>query len=344
MAMSSRHLSQSYRILSIMLENLKLGKKYHGLLFLAESARNVPRLRSHHHIELEMNLVVRGAITYVVSGRRFTFQPRTLLWLFPEQEHQLVTRTDDAQYYVAVFKPLLIERSCRTSRYAGLKSRGTKGAGVLNTLLTPDSFDLIRRTMDSLMRGSLDPDVLNREAGFGVGSDFCFEHGDPDGLNAGLNHLLLLSWRSQQTGRVLGDPVALHPAVRHALRLLSEDGLEQNLGNLAKACGASESYLSRTFHRQIGIPLSQYRNSLRLTKFWEEYRGPESTTLTEAAYAAGFGSYAQFHRVFTQAYRRGPRECLANNTSSRATTFFAHPGNKAARPGANGLGPDDNPA
>ena len=32
--------------------------------------------------------------------------------------------------------------------------------------------------------------------------------------------------------------------------------------------------------------------------------------MTHAAYAAGFGSYAQFHRVFTQAYGRGPRECL----------------------------------
>jgi AraC-like DNA-binding protein len=297
-----------------MLEDLKLQKKYDGLLFLAESARNIARLKSHRHVELEMNLVVRGTITYVVSGRRFTFQPRTLLWLFPEQEHQLVARTEDARYYVAVFKPSLIKRACRTPVYAGLKNGRTESSGVLNTLLTPESFDLIRGTMDSLMRGSLDPDVLNREAGFGVGPGFCFEHGDPDGLNAGLHHLLLLSWRSQRTGRVLGDPVALHPAVRRALRILSEDDRLENFGRLAKACGASESYLSRIFHRQIGIPLSQYRNSLRLARFWEEYRRSGSGTLAEAAYDAGFGSYAQFHRVFTHAYGRGPRECLADNS------------------------------
>ena len=64
-----------------MLEDLKLGKGYDGFLFLAESIRNPPKLESHHHIELELNLVVRGTITYVVGGRRFAFQPRSLLWL-----------------------------------------------------------------------------------------------------------------------------------------------------------------------------------------------------------------------------------------------------------------------
>jgi AraC-like DNA-binding protein len=294
-----------------MLEDLKLNKGYDGFLFLAEAVRNPPKLKSHHHIELELNLVVRGTITYVLSGRRFIFQPRTLLWLFPEQEHQLVDRSDNAQNYVAVFKPSLITRSCRTSAYEGLKRKNYEKDGILNTLLEPDSFDLIRRTMDSLMQGSLDPDLLNREAGFGLRPGFSFEHGDPDGLNAGLHHLLLLCWRSQRTGRVLGDAVALHPAVRRALKLLSEDDWEQDFDQLAKACGASEAYLSRTFHRQIGVPLSRYRNSLRLSRFWERYRQPEQKTLAEAAYASGFGSYAQFYKVFTQTYGNGPKACIA---------------------------------
>jgi AraC-like DNA-binding protein len=294
-----------------MLEDLKLGARYDGFLFLVESTRNPPKLKSHHHVELELNLVVKGTITYVVNGRRFTFQPRTLLWLFPEQEHQLVDRSDSAQCYVSVFKRALINKSCRTEAYEGLRRKNHDREGVLNTLLEPDSFDLIRKTMDSLMQGSLDPNLLNREAGFGVGSAFSFQHGDPDGLNAGLHHLLLLCWRIQRTGRVLGDAVPLHPAVRRALKVLSEGGGNRDLGQLAKACGVSESYLSRTFRRQIGVPLSRYRNSLRLSRFWERYRQPDPKTLAEAVYAAGFGSYAQFYKVFTQAYGCGPRASLA---------------------------------
>lgn len=300
-----------------MLEDLKLRKKYDGFLFLAESTRNPPKLKSHHHVELELNLVVRGSITYVVRGRRFTFPARTLLWLFPEQEHQLVDRSNDAQYYVAVFRPALVARSCRTKLYESLKQGGKDQDNVTNTLIEPDSFDLIRRTMDSLMRGALDPDLLNREAGFGVGPGFCFEHGDPDGLNAGLHHLLLLCWRSQRTGKVLGDAIALHPSVRRALKLLSENEAHQDLAQLAKACGASEAHLSRTFRQQVGVPISRYRNSLRLSRFWESYRSPEQKTMAEAVYAAGFGSYAQFYKVFTEAYGHGPRDCLAAASTAR---------------------------
>lgn len=294
-----------------MLADLKLSPKYDGLLYLAESARNVPTLDSHHHAELELNLVLRGRITYIVGERRFTFTARTLLWLFPEQEHQLVARSSDAQLYVAVFKPSLIASACRGSARAGLKRSRWPGNDVLHTRLAPDGFDLIRRTMDSIMHGSLDPDLLNREAGYGWRSSFAYEHSDPEVLNAGLRYLLLICWRAQQIGRVAGGAVPLHRSVRRAVQLLSDGTLEMNLGELAHACGASEAYLSRVFRRQIGVTLTEYRNSVRLSRFWEELRQPAEKTVAEAVYAAGFGSYAQFYKIFTRAYGEGPRMCLA---------------------------------
>jgi len=297
-----------------MLEDLKLGPRYDGFLFLAESAHNPPRLNSHHHIELELNLVVRGSITYVVGGRRYTFPRRTLLWMFPAQEHQLVDRSDDAQNFVAVFKPALVARSCQSEAYSGLRRDNNESEGVLHTELEPWSFDLVRKTMDALMKDSLDSGLLNREAGFGVGSKFTFEHGDPDGLNAGLHHLLLLCWRYQRTGKIADDAISLHPAVSKALSRLSEDEWEQDLGQLARSCGVSEAYLSRVFARQVGVPLTRYRNSLRLARFWENYRQPARPTVTEAMFAAGFGSYAQFYKVFALAYGEGPRACLAGRS------------------------------
>lgn len=299
-----------------MLEDLKLGPRYDGFLFLAEAARNPPVLRPHHHIELELNLVVAGTITYVVGGRRFSFPKRTLLWMFPSQEHQLVDRTDDAAYYVAVFKPGLIAEACRGEGYAGLKrTKPDDPSGVLHTELAPESFDLMRRLMDSLVVNGLDPDVLNREAGFGVGSDFQFEHGDPDALNAGLRHLLLWGWRHQRGQAGAARAVALHPAVSRALELLGEGEWTENGAHLARRCGVSEAYLSRVFARQIGVPLTRYRNSARLARFWHLLRTPPQKNLAEAAYAAGFGSYAQFFKIFHQAYGQGPRASLATRAA-----------------------------
>jgi methylphosphotriester-DNA--protein-cysteine methyltransferase len=91
---------------------------------------------------------------------------------------------------------------------------------------------------------------------------------------------------------------------------MNQADVEDDLESLARAVGVSPSYLSRTFRKEIGVPLSRYRNSIRLGRFWKAYRRPQHTTLLDAVMAAGFGSYAQFYRVYTQAYGQGPRKTL----------------------------------
>jgi len=66
----------------------------------------------------------------------------------------------------------------------------------------------------------------------------------------------------------------------------------------------------RTFRREVGVPISRYRNSMRLGRFWEVYRGARDISMLDAALAAGFGCYAQFFRVYTDAYGKGPREAI----------------------------------
>ncbi len=300
-----------------MLQDLKLDPEYDGFLFLAESARNPPSLRSHHHAELELNLVARGTVAYITGEGRFTFGPRSLLWMFPAQEHQLVDRSNDAQYYVAVFKPDLINRSCRSAAYRGLKRKRAEPGSVVHTVLAPESFGFLRRMMDQIMEGSLDSDLLNREAGFGVRSDFRYRHGDPDALNAGLHHLLLFSWKLQQAGTCPQRALSLHPAVSRAIALLGDDGWNGSLGELSRQCGLSEAHFSRLFSGQVGIPLNRYRNSLRLDRFWEQFRKPVRPTIMQAVYAAGFGSYAQFYKVFFEAYGKGPRAVISASTPGR---------------------------
>lgn len=231
--------------------------------------------------------------------------------MFPAQEHQLVDRTNDAQYYLTVFKPDLIARSCRSEPYRGLKrKKNAAGGGVFHTVLDPGNFDFLRRTMDRMMEGSSDPDLLNREGGFGFGSGFRYQHRDPDGLNAGLHYLLLLCWRFQQAREIQNRAVCLHPSIVKAIEILSSNAWSGTFGQLARQCGFSEAHLCRTFARQVGVPLNRYRNSLRLARFWECMHKPAQPTITEAAYEAGFGSYAQFYKIFTEAYGQSPRSCL----------------------------------
>lgn len=298
-----------------MLQDLKLDPEYDGFLFLAESARNPPSLQSHRHVELEINLVARGSVTYITGAGRFTFGIGSLIWMFPAQEHQLVDRSNDAQYYVAVFKPELIRRSCHSESYGGLKRKRAERGAMLHTVLDPETFGFLRCFMDQVMKGSIDPDLLNREAGFGVASDFRYRHGDPDGLNAGLHYLLLFCWRLQQAAQSQQRASLIHPSVSKAIALLSDNEWNGSLSKLARQCGVSEGHFSRLFASQVGVPLNRYRNSLRLSRFWDQLRKPARPSIMQAVFAAGFGSYSQFYKVFFKAYGKGPREIISSPAS-----------------------------
>jgi transcriptional regulator GlxA family with amidase domain len=59
----------------------------------------------------------------------------------------------------------------------------------------------------------------------------------------------------------------------------------------------------------MGLSLIEYRNRLRLDRV-DAMLAKGRMTLLQAALAAGFGSYAQFHRVFRGVRRMTPREFL----------------------------------
>jgi AraC-like DNA-binding protein len=292
-----------------MLENLHIRNPYEGFVFLSESVRNPPMLQPHRHVELELNLVVGGEIRYVVDDKSYHFPSGTLLWLFPGQVHQLVDRTPGAAYYVAVFRPEMIRETPPETRYGALAGDFPPHGGVLFHRPVSGSFQMLRQLMADLCAEGLDPDVLNQEAGFGLTPGFHFEHHDPAGLNSGLKHLLLCAWRQTESEKREPPMPPLHPAVRKALEHIRLSDPPPRLSELAPRCGVSSSTLSRLFRSQMGIPLNRYRNSVLLARFMEHMTRGKPTIL-ESVHAAGFGSYAQFHRVFHQAYGQSPREAL----------------------------------
>ena len=292
-----------------MIEDLKLRGKYGGFLFLADAQRGIPWLKTHQHAELEINLVARGSVTYVIGKSSYTFYQGECVWLFPGQPHRCIDRTADALYYVAQFKPSLIARSCHQEKNAILKKPRPPKNAVLHTILPPVKFGLLRGIMDSLLEEGLDPDTLNREVGYGISPGFRYEHPNPDLLNAGLAHFLQLAWDCQLASATKQRATPLHPAVLKALDLLKKESEFECLEKLAHECGASATYLSRTFKQQVGVPINRYRNTMRLGRFWEiRKNSTHQMTLSEAVFAAGFGSYPQFSKVHRSIFGRSPRE------------------------------------
>lgn len=124
-------------------------------------------------------------------------------------------------------------------------------------------------------------------------------------LNAGLEfciELLAKHAASTSTGE-LGASV--HPAVWSAARHLRH-APDTTLGELAMLVEMSASRLGRLFKSQMGVPLSRYRNRIRLQRAQQLLEKTRANTL-QVALQCGFGSYAQFYRVFREETGVNPR-------------------------------------
>jgi AraC-like DNA-binding protein len=80
--------------------------------------------------------------------------------------------------------------------------------------------------------------------------------------------------------------------------------------SIARELSISPGYLGRSFKAEMGVSLVEYRNRLRIERFFSSVdRG--GNNLLGAALEAGFGSYTHFHRVYRKFVGATPREHLS---------------------------------
>jgi AraC-like DNA-binding protein len=108
--------------------------------------------------------------------------------------------------------------------------------------------------------------------------------------------------------------VVQSPLVERVLQAVSED-LPMTGEQLAVELGVSPGHLARSFKREMGLSLVDYRNRRRIDRFFDTVsRAGGTVNLLDAALKAGFGSYAQFHRVYRKFLGTAPREVLTGAT------------------------------
>ena len=104
-----------------------------------------------------------------------------------------------------------------------------------------------------------------------------------------------------------------HLSTNHVLsrRGLEESSARPNTAGaeLAQHFGVDQSALSRNFHTAFGVTFVSYRARQRAMAFVRLV--DEGQSLTSAALAAGFGSYAQCHRVLTKVLGCSPNRYFA---------------------------------
>ncbi|MCX6969780.1 MAG: helix-turn-helix domain-containing protein [Verrucomicrobia bacterium] len=106
-------------------------------------------------------------------------------------------------------------------------------------------------------------------------------------------------------------PAELHlpDPVKKACRFLRRECLLRNvtLGDAAQHVGMSEGHFSRTFHHSTGLTFGEYVGRHRVDRARELMKDPR-VRITDAAFASGFQSLSQFHRIFRKIVGASPRE------------------------------------
>lgn len=230
---------------------------------------------------LALALLVRGRAEHRsgTGGPARVVPSRTLIWRFPQSQGTLQTVTEGSVAWAAAFDSEVLDLVHRDS------------------LPVPD-----RRGGDFV---GLEASALDRLVAV-------FERaletlGDPDRLRVVLTHLLVSACIEQQLACS-----TVHPAVRRATRILRSRSRRVVLDTLARKCEVSDSWLSRLFRLHMGMSLVEYRNHYRLGRFLEQhvFGNDRSANVMEAAAKAGFGSYAQFHRICRQRFGCAPSQLL----------------------------------
>jgi AraC-like DNA-binding protein len=257
--------------------------EYLGAVWRYAFAPSRKRLDMHSHAELEFNLVLRGRAAYVVDDARYDLGRGSSIWLFPAQQHLLINQSPDFEMWVAVFRRQLVEQTCTSddARPALAKLPADPAPRVV----APDDLDVLLKRVESVRAG---PDA------------------DATTYNAGLAFALLDAWNRHGAASRSEPARRVHPAVEHAARLLRDDAAPATVHELAARVNMSPAHLSRLFKSQIGTTIVGFRNQQRLERFMRLWESGDAPTLTRAALDAGFGSYAQFYRVFKRLTGVGP--------------------------------------
>ena len=238
--------------------------------------RSSPRFRNapiHYHPTPEFYLVLNGSCRLLMNNSLHLMKRGTLVWLAPKQLHVLCEQSFDCLFAIGSMTPAFLKKM------------------ELETFLSLESkfFELTESEIvfvEELLKVQPRKNDLFRQytAGCGIG--------------------YILHALHKESNVHKSD---LHPAIQKVVNQLHIEKEKTSNSALAKLAGMSVENLLRQFRQELGVSLTTYRNRQLVQRFLSIYGEGKIHNVTEAAFLAGFGSYAQFYRVFTKIAGYTPR-------------------------------------
>ncbi len=230
---------------------------------------SLPHVHAHTHKHIELCFVRQGTGHFHVDESVWPLQHGSLIWLPVDSVHQLINQSADFYMWILSFPPELLSNYKPPPHHVAHIHK-------TDAQFLDDGF-----TRLAYIQG-------NEANEFNAGCQYLASHAQRLHTEAGTESFHNLS-----------------PFIADCLSLINHDPSMDGTA-LANKLSCSRSYLSRLFRKECHISLHDFRNRVRIELFMALHHQYPEQDLLSLALQAGFGSYAQFHRVFSQYHQCSP--------------------------------------
>lgn len=250
-------------------------------------------LHSHDHAEFEM--VVSGKGTHILNGHEYSVQPGDF-WGLDLGDLHFVSTERLVIYTLKIFpektEPIISELLCK----AYFPFTGTLGEKVQKRVL--QAFETVFETSEEK---SLYADMRSVSCALMILSDFLENSSS-----------IASAQNSSQT----------FDYVKNAIDFMKEHFRDDiDLSSTAEAVGISECYLSDIFTKYAGCRFVEYLNRLRVQNV-QSLLLSTNRSVTDIAFASGFGSISQMNRCFLKIFGLSPREYRRDSLGEQHLLFL----------------------
>lgn len=247
----------------------------------------------HFHGQLECLLVRRGNATLHLATQTKVIRAHQLCWILPGVPHVMGDFSPDFDMWVVQLDAALVD-ACwalivpaeAVRDHVPFESWSLALGEQLAGRSVVDASAEVLGKLDELAAGvwaaTLPNEARSRLASFG-----------------------LLALRATLASVETRMPLSLGQLASRLL--LASPTMDR--GAVAAEMGVSEGFLSRAVHKDLGVTFVEHRARTRVAHFLALVQ-TKGSNLLDAALAAGFGSYSQFHRTFSRMSGSRPSQYL----------------------------------
>ena len=263
--------------------------------FTCELWTPVPMKRADRHNEIELNLLKRGSLTYLLGGNTVTIPSGRLAIFWAAIPHQIISSKDNAEYYVATI-PLAWFIQCQF----------------------PAHF------VDAILHARVVLDPEPRTRGGDLEMFECWVH-DFEKPNPEQRRIAFLEMearllrfaqavpsetavrRVRQSGRLMIETGGLNRIEQMALFIAQHYTDTITANQISKAAGLHPNYAMALFKKALGITLIDCVTQHRVSHA-QRLLATSDKKIIEVALNSGFNSSSRFHDAFKRWCGCSPRE------------------------------------